>query len=659
MKTNRILKQIGVFFVTSILIIISSQITMAATYYVRSGATGNGSGLDWTNAYTTLPSKLDRGVDGSTYYIADGNYEGYLFNSTSAPVDGTKVIAIKKATSVDHGTNTGWISSYGDGQAIFKWSDNGGASFGYKLSTFRILTSYITIDGATGSGSNPTAYGFRLVMADGFGGPAEGFSKLDQWNAVTIGAVGQSSLVLSDIKLQHLAAVGPAATKYYSCFDDKTCSNTGFDVYLLNTGSLTNLTVKNVLSTHWNNNISIRLATNATVDGCYVSDNWSSAIGDHGQNINIDGVTNGTIKNNHLVNSDSFAIALHQNSGNSVRTNGLKIYNNLFYGTNPSMSGFIATMTSDVDTISSGMQVHHNTIVGQHCGGKGFVRVGTITNLTAVSYVYNNLFYNTTSCSTSNIEGTSGVIVHDYNAYISSTGYTAEANGIISAQDPFVDSANGKYQLKAGALPINKGKALIATYSTDYNGITRPQGGAWDIGAYEYLPAQSTLFVTSVNGRVTSNPSGINCGSTCYANFDADAGVTLTASSNSGYTFAGWSGGGCSGTGTCMVSMASAQTVTANFAAVVADPVSTATYYLSVSKTIVGAGIITASDNTINCGSTCTSYYNSGKKVTLTVSTNSGYKFSRWTGACKGQGATCTVSMTASQNTKAYFAENK
>jgi hypothetical protein len=106
--------------------------------------------------------------------------------------------------------------------------------------------------------------------------------------------------------------------------------------------------------------------------------------------------------------------------------------------------------------------------------------------------------------------------------------------------------------------------------------------------------------------------------------------------------------------------MASAQVVTANYAAVVAAPtIPTATYYLAVSKTIVGAGTITASDNTINCGSACKANYNVGKQVTLNVSVNSGYKFTRWTGACKGQGTTCTVSMTASQNTKAYFAETK
>ncbi|NLD82138.1 MAG: hypothetical protein GX642_13355, partial [Smithella sp.] len=299
-----------------------------------------------------------------------------------------------------------------------------------------------------------------------------------------------------------------------------------------------------------------------------------------------------------------------------------------------------------------------------NCGGRGAVFVGNLTDVSSQkSYAYNNLFYNVAHPRMDNPGFTAGAIVHDNNAYLTCTGTfnsADESAAQVGSDDPFVDSANGKYQLRAGSLPVNKAKALIATYATALDGVTRPQGGTWDIGAYEYLSAQSTLFVTSANGTVTSNPSGINCGSTCYANFDADAWVTLTASPNSGYTFAGWSGGGCSGTETCTVSMASAQVVTANYAAVVAAPtVPTATYYLSVSKTIANAGTIVASDNTINCGSICKANYNAGKKVTLNVAVNSGYKFSRWTGACKGQGTTCTVSMTASQNTKAYFAETK
>jgi hypothetical protein len=75
--------------------------------------------------------------------------------------------------------------------------------------------------------------------------------------------------------------------------------------------------------------------------------------------------------------------------------------------------------------------------------------------------------------------------------------------------------------------------------------------------------------------------------------------VTLSATADAGSTFAGWSGGGCSGTGTCTVSMNQAQSVTATFALA---PVSTAPgiydgiyqwdagYYLSVHQ--IGGGTL-------------------------------------------------------------------
>jgi len=69
----------------------------------------------------------------------------------------------------------------------------------------------------------------------------------------------------------------------------------------------------------------------------------------------------------------------------------------------------------------------------------------------------------------------------------------------------------------------------------------------------------------SGSGTVTSSPSGINCGATCSASFAAGTMVTLTAAADAGSTFTGWSGGGCSGTGTCTVTMSADQAVTATF----------------------------------------------------------------------------------------------
>ena len=69
------------------------------------------------------------------------------------------------------------------------------------------------------------------------------------------------------------------------------------------------------------------------------------------------------------------------------------------------------------------------------------------------------------------------------------------------------------------------------------------------------------------SGSVTSTPLGIDCGTDCAENYLSFTKVTLTATSDPGSTFTGWSGAGCSGTGTCEVTMLEATTVTAEFTA--------------------------------------------------------------------------------------------
>ncbi|WP_237155056.1 InlB B-repeat-containing protein [Oryzibacter oryziterrae] len=150
----------------------------------------------------------------------------------------------------------------------------------------------------------------------------------------------------------------------------------------------------------------------------------------------------------------------------------------------------------------------------------------------------------------------------------------------------------------------------------------------------------------SGSGTVTSDPSGISCGSTCSADYMQGTEVTLAAVATSGSVFSGWSGG-CSGTGACVVTLDSAKAVTATFTPV-------PSYALTVSKTGSGSGTVNSAPSGISCGATCSASYSSGTSVTLTATALSGSTFSGWSGACSGT-STCVVSMTAAKSVSAAF----
>ncbi len=68
-------------------------------------------------------------------------------------------------------------------------------------------------------------------------------------------------------------------------------------------------------------------------------------------------------------------------------------------------------------------------------------------------------------------------------------------------------------------------------------------------------------------GTITSSPAGINCGSQCSAYFNPNTVLTLTATSDAGSTFAGWSGDCtiCGNNASCTITMDANKTCTATF----------------------------------------------------------------------------------------------
>jgi len=145
-------------------------------------------------------------------------------------------------------------------------------------------------------------------------------------------------------------------------------------------------------------------------------------------------------------------------------------------------------------------------------------------------------------------------------------------------------------------------------------------------------------------GTVTGTPAGISCGATCGAVFSDGAIVVLTATPTAGSRFAGWSGGGCGGTGTCAVAITSARFVTATFN----QPVP-----LTVTRS--GNGSVTSNPAGLSCGATCAVPFDLGSVVRLTASAAAGSQFAGWSGGgCSGTG-TCLVTISGATAVTATF----
>jgi hypothetical protein len=110
-----------------------------------------------------------------------------------------------------------------------------------------------------------------------------------------------------------------------------------------------------------------------------------------------------------------------------------------------------------------------------------------------------------------------------------------------------------------------------STGGRKYNGTideARVYNRALSLAEIQELAGLRVLSISKTgtgSGTVTSDPGGINCGTTCSYAFAKDTVVTLTATEAIGSTFTGWSGAGCIGIGACVLTMDAAKAVTANF----------------------------------------------------------------------------------------------
>ena len=251
---------------------------------------------------------------------------------------------------------------------------------------------------------------------------------------------------------------------------------------------------------------------------------------------------------------------------------------------------------------------------------------------------------------------------------------TPPTNGTITSNTGDIDCKSGSSSSTTCEADFNHGTDVTLTAAPDAN----HELGNWGLSCTglaatctvamtrdktvtkAFTAIQHTLTITApMNGTITSNPSGINCGSgasetACSDTFDQGMSVTLTAAPKAGYVLGAWGGADC-------VSEVNAVTCTLTMDA---NKTGITKAFTIIQRTLTitkpANGTITSSPSGINCGesnTTCEADFGHGTSVTLTASPKADYVLGVWGGDdCAGLSATCILTMDADKTVDKAFA---
>lgn len=481
-----------------------------ANKYIRQGASGTGSGDNWTDAYASFAAASSAGYTrGNVYYIAGGTYNENV--SVSVPYSGTSTITFKKANAFDNSGVTGWNASYATDQAVI----NGQWSFVYGR--------YI-LDGVTGSGTSGHGIKVKSSNTSGVVLHLDGSEPSFYINGVDVEGPGFASSATCSHGIYNNNVATPQKGLIISntWVHEVTCNG---------------LTLLGLVGTDYVTDPGFVLS------GIVISETGGATDPDnHGQAIQFGPGTSqkyGVIKNSQFHNTTGTGVLAFL--GKTINDHIL-IYNNVFsvsdgqtatYSSSPSpiyfrpldsweaekaysLDAYRAPATPDghwykvtkAGTSGSSAPSWNTTHASVTSDGTvEWTNQGAITDYHLASNIgiYNNTFYNISlmqmvcdmqdTCTDYNFKNNLVInghwtsadrpvppLVKSNNAYYGSTGTgypTVDTDQQNETSLPIVSGTD--FHLVAGAKSIGNGLDLSSIFTSDIAGNTRT---SWDIGAY-------------------------------------------------------------------------------------------------------------------------------------------------------------------------------
>jgi hypothetical protein len=182
-------------------------VLFGANHYAWCGASGAGTGAEWTDAFTDLPASLTRG---DTYYVAGSSSCTYGAHTFNDPLSGTSVISILRATAANSGSVPGWQASFGSAPA--KWNNpltltTSGAKY-----IWYFQQGYYTIDGQFGTGNAAGGFGFWLQRPMSDSGDDYNYIWCDAGAGNTLTNMSFNHIEVDGISINFAAMVAGAGT---------------------------------------------------------------------------------------------------------------------------------------------------------------------------------------------------------------------------------------------------------------------------------------------------------------------------------------------------------------------------------------------------------------------------------------------------------------
>ncbi|MFB6720595.1 right-handed parallel beta-helix repeat-containing protein [Kribbella sp. NPDC056345] len=261
------------------------------------------------------------------------------------------------------------------------------------------------------------------------------------------------------------------------------------------------------VSSSSNGGLVILGGSDIVVDGCDVHHNNDKGTSASHEAITLgEGSTRFDIRNNHVHDNGEEGIdakyddnaagvirnnLVHDNRGPNIyvdSSSGVEVSGNTTYGAKESTKAGIAIAVEDYSSSrkAQNIRIVNNVSYKNAGGGISFWKESSGT-ISGISIVNNTIANNPKPgiVGASEVSGSGNVVRNTiFAGNPSGIGGPFSSDHNLTGDPGFVDPGNGDFHLREGSAAIDAGSATGAP-ATDRDGVARPQGNGYDVGAYE------------------------------------------------------------------------------------------------------------------------------------------------------------------------------